>query len=80
LFDRSGRYPKLTPAGVVLLADARSIIAGVDLLKARAKGMAVGLEPELPVVIDVFYPIDAITQVAKEFRQQYVARDQEVCR
>jgi DNA-binding transcriptional LysR family regulator len=71
LFDRSGRYPKLTPAGVVLLADARSIITGVDLLKARAKGMAVGLEPELSVVVDVFYPIDAITQVAKEFRRQY---------
>jgi DNA-binding transcriptional LysR family regulator len=66
-----GRYPKLTPAGVVLLADARNIITGVDLLKARAKGMAVGLEPELSVVVDVFYPIDAITQVAKEFRGHY---------
>jgi DNA-binding transcriptional LysR family regulator len=71
LFDRSGRYPKLTPAGVVLLADARSIVTGVDLLKARAKGMAVGLEPELSVVVDVFYPIDAITQVAREFREKY---------
>jgi DNA-binding transcriptional LysR family regulator len=71
LFDRSGRYPKLTPAGVTLLADARGIIASVDLLKARAKGMSAGLEPELAVVVDVFYPIDAITQVAKEFRQQY---------
>ena len=71
LFDRSGRYPKLTPAGVVLLADARGIVTGVDLLKARAKGMAAGLEPELSVVVDVFYPIDAITQVAKEFRQHY---------
>src|SRR6476659_2971480 len=71
LFDRSGRYPKLTPAGVILLADARSIVTGVDLLKARAKGMAVGLEPELSVVVDVFYPIDVITQVAREFRRQY---------
>lgn len=71
LFDRSGRYPKLTPAGFAILADARSIITGVDLLKARAKGMSVGLEPELSVVVDVFYPIDAITQVAKEFRQEY---------
>jgi DNA-binding transcriptional LysR family regulator len=41
------------------------------LLKARARGMSVGLEPELSVVIDVFYPIDAITQAAKEFRQKY---------
>jgi DNA-binding transcriptional LysR family regulator len=71
LFDRSGRYPKLTPAGEVLLADARSIVSKVDLLKARAKGIAAGLEPELSVVVDVMYPIDAITQVAKEFRQQY---------
>ncbi len=71
LFDRSGRYPKLTPAGVVLLADARSIVSNVDLLKARAKGIAAGLEPELSVVVDVMYPIDAVTQVAKEFRQQY---------
>ena len=70
LFDRSGRYPKLTPEGVVLLADARNIITGVDLLKARAEGMSVGLEPELSVIVDVFYPIDAITQVAREFRQQ----------
>jgi len=71
LFDRSGRYPKLTPAGSVILADARSIITGVDLMKARAKGMSAGLEPELSVVIDVFYPIDAITQIATEFRQKY---------
>src|SRR5712671_6332154 len=71
LFDRAGRYPKLTAAGSAVLGDARSIIAGVDLLKARAKGMSAGLEPELSVVIDVFYPIDAITQVAKEFRQNY---------
>ncbi|GGD00552.1 LysR family transcriptional regulator [Undibacterium terreum] len=71
LFDRSGRYPKLTPAGVELLADARNIITGVDMFKARAKGMAAGLEPELSIVVDVFYPIDAVTQVAKAFRQEY---------
>jgi DNA-binding transcriptional LysR family regulator len=33
--------------------------------------MSAGLEPELSLVIDVFYPIDAITQAAKEFRQQF---------
>jgi DNA-binding transcriptional LysR family regulator len=71
LFDRSGRYPKFTPAGMAILGDARGIITGVDLLKSRAKGMSAGLEPELSVVIDVFYPIDAITQTAKEFRQKY---------
>ena len=73
LFDRSGRYPKLTVGGTVLLADARSIVAGVGAMKARAKGMSAGLEPELSVVVDVFFPIQAITEAAKEFRERFPA-------
>jgi DNA-binding transcriptional LysR family regulator len=73
LFDRTGRTPKLTPAGVVLLADARCIAASVDHMKARAKGMASGLEPELSVVIDVLFPIQAITDAAAGFREQFPA-------
>src|ERR1700733_6993111 len=60
LFDRSERYPKLTPAGVVLVADARTVLANVDLLKARAKGISGGLESELSAVVDVLFPIEAI--------------------
>lgn len=71
LFNRSGRYPKLTAEGVVLLADARGVVSGVDFLKARAKGMASGLEPELSVVVDVFFPLEALTEAAKEFRQLF---------
>jgi DNA-binding transcriptional LysR family regulator len=71
LFDRSGRFPKLTAEGIILLADARGIAAGVDGLKARAKGMASGLEPELSAVIDVFFPIEAITEAAKAFRSEF---------
>ena len=71
LFDRSGRYPKLTREGGVLLADARGVVSGVDFMKARAKGMAWGLEPELSVVVDVFFPIEAFTEAAKEFREQF---------
>jgi DNA-binding transcriptional LysR family regulator len=71
LFDRSGRYPKLTPEGVLLLADARYVVAGVDTFKARAKGMASGLEPELSVVVDVMFPLQAITDAAKDFRIRF---------
>ena len=71
LFDRSERYPKLTPAGVHLLADARSVVANVDLLKARAKGISGGLESELSVVVDVLFPIEAIAESAKEFRERF---------
>jgi DNA-binding transcriptional LysR family regulator len=71
LFDRSGRYPALTPEGAILLVDARSISSGLDFMKARAKGMAAGLEPELSVVVDVLFPLAAITEAAKEFREKF---------
>src|SRR6202051_217760 len=71
LFDRSDRYPKLTPPGIQLLADARSVVANVDLLKARAKGISRGLESELSAVVDVLFPIEAIAESAKEFRDRF---------
>jgi DNA-binding transcriptional LysR family regulator len=71
LFDRSERYPKLTPAGVLLVADARSVVANVGLLKARAKGISGGLESELSAVVDVFFPIQAIAESATEFRDRF---------
>jgi len=71
LFDRSERYPKLTPAGVQLVADARSVVANVDVLKARAKGISRGLESELSAVVDVLFPIEAIAESAKEFRDRF---------
>src|SRR5271155_1437517 len=71
LFDRSERYPKLTPAGILLVADARSVVANVDLLKARAKGISGGLESELSAVVDVLFPFEAIAESAKEFRDRF---------
>ncbi|WP_163873560.1 LysR family transcriptional regulator [Rhizobium laguerreae] len=71
LFDRSGRYPVLTPEGVLLLADARNVVAGVDTLKARARLMTSGVESELSVVIDVFFPTSVVSAVAKEFAERF---------
>jgi DNA-binding transcriptional LysR family regulator len=71
LFDRSERYPKLTPAGAQLIVDARRVVANVDLLKARAKGISAGLESELSAVVDVLFPIEAIAESATEFRDKF---------
>src|SRR5271168_1491807 len=71
IFDRSGRYPTLTAAGVLLLGDARSVLAGTEGMKARAKGMASGLEPELSVAFDVFFPMAALTAAAKDFQLRF---------
>jgi DNA-binding transcriptional LysR family regulator len=71
LFDRSARYPTLTKEGAVLLADARSVLAGVDALRARAKGISSGIEAELSVVVDVMFPMAPITEAAKAFRETF---------
>jgi DNA-binding transcriptional LysR family regulator len=61
LFERGGRYPILTGAGKALLDDARAVAGDVDLFKARARGLAGGLEPELSVVTDVLFPTGVLT-------------------
>ncbi|MGF6770190.1 DNA-binding transcriptional LysR family regulator [Paraburkholderia sp. GAS199] len=71
LFDRSGRFPKLTPEGALLLADARNIVAGVDTLKARARLMTSGVEAELSVVVDVFFPTAVVSAVARAFAEKF---------
>jgi len=71
LFDRSGRYPRLTEEGRSLLADARSVADNVDEFKARARAMREGLEPELSVAMDVMYPMEALTRAAAHSRKAY---------
>lgn len=71
LFDRTGRFPKLTPAGQLLLADARSVVCGVDMMKERARVMASGVEAELSVVIDVFFPTAIVSTLAREFALKF---------
>lgn len=71
LFDRSSRYPRLTDEGRALLLDAREVADGIDGFKARARTMREGLEPELSAVIDVVYPMAALTEAVGKFRAKY---------
>ena len=43
----------------------------MDRFKARARTMAEGLEPELSVVVDVMYPMAALTAAVSSFREAY---------
>ncbi len=73
LFDRSARRPLLTGHGRALLADAREVAGDIDRFKARAKGLARGLEPELGVVADVMFPIAPITYAVAAFQEKFPA-------
>ncbi|HZZ92150.1 MAG TPA: LysR family transcriptional regulator [Usitatibacter sp.] len=71
LFDRSARYPTLTDAGRALLEDARAVADRTDGLKARAKTLREGLEPELSLSIDVMYPMDELVETVARFRDTF---------
>lgn len=71
LFDRSKRIPVLTEGGRALLADARAITGTIDAFKARARGLAGGLEAELSVVVDVMLPTPVLTRAVAAFSQRF---------
>src|SRR6202790_2096426 len=71
LFDRRARFPVLTDQGRALLVDARAVAGDVDLLKARAKRLAGGLEPELSVAVDVAFPLAPFTATVAAFEKKF---------
>src|ERR1700735_5608248 len=70
LFDRRGHVPVLTDQGRALLADARTVAGRIDLLKARAKSLVGGLEPELSMAVDVMLPDAAFTAAVAAFQKK----------
>jgi DNA-binding transcriptional LysR family regulator len=71
LFDRSARPPVLTEQGRALLNAARTVAEDMDLFKAQARGLAGGLEAELPVVVDAMFPIAPLTKAVATFQQRF---------
>lgn len=71
LFERRNRYPVLTEEGEVLLREARAVADHMDAFKAHARSIKEGLEPELSVVVDVLFPMAALTQAAGHSRKAF---------
>jgi DNA-binding transcriptional LysR family regulator len=73
LFERSGRGRRLTAAGAALLADARLALARVDALRARARGLASGLEPRLALAVSVLCPRPPLMALLGELEAAFPA-------
>jgi len=71
LFDRSARKPALTPAGEELAAEARAVCAQVDRLRAKAHGIAEGVEPRLAVAVDHVFPLPALVAALRAFSETF---------
>ncbi len=71
LFDRSRRRPALTAAGRAVLGDARRASSMVDELRARAAGLAGGLEAEVSLAVDVMFPTMRLVAALQAFAARF---------
>lgn len=72
LFDRtSSKRPKLTEAGRMTLSEARTILRGVDGLRARSRGLIEGLEAEVAIAVDVMFPTEWLTDALAAFSTEF---------
>lgn len=60
LFDRSGKSPRLTEAGRVLVTQARQVLQQAETFERTAKAISTGLEPELGFAIDSMVPTEPV--------------------
>jgi DNA-binding transcriptional LysR family regulator len=72
LFDRvATRRPILTEAGRAVLAEASRIARGVDLLRAKVKGLQAGLEAQVSLVVDVLLPTARLVDALQAFQAEF---------
>lgn len=68
LFDRSGRYPKLTPAGEKLLPHAQALILQHQRLKNSALGLSQNAPSELKIALDEGIPFKKVASITHKLQ------------
>ncbi|WP_218770690.1 LysR family transcriptional regulator [Vibrio parahaemolyticus] len=71
LFDRSGRYPKLTENGYALMPYAQAAISQLDRLNNKATQLFSAQASELVLAIDEGIPLTRLPDVLKNLEQQF---------
>lgn len=78
LFDRSGRYPVLTPAGERLQLEAGVILERCEHFRGVAKSLGEGVESRLTLAVDELYPEETLGGLLEEFSNRFPAVELEL--
>ncbi|SOY70830.1 LysR family transcriptional regulator [Cupriavidus taiwanensis] len=71
LFDRSGRYPVLTPAGEALLDEAEAILSRCESLKERAGALSGVAQTQLALAVEDAVPLAMLAPVLARLPARY---------
>ncbi|MCP3024553.1 LysR family transcriptional regulator [Cupriavidus basilensis] len=71
LFDRSGRYPVLTPAGEALLGEAEAILSRCESMKERASALTGVSERQVAMAVEDAFPYSELAPVLARLHRAY---------
>jgi DNA-binding transcriptional LysR family regulator len=71
LFDRSGRYPVLTPEGASLVQEAEAVLSHCNSLQARANAISGDLEAAITIAIEDACPYIALKTTLENLQKQF---------
>lgn len=71
LFDRSGRYPQLTPAGTALLEQAKAVLAQHQRLLEQMAKIEAGIPQRFSLAIDEGVPYSGLTLQLTKLAERY---------
>lgn len=69
LFDRSGHRARLSPAGALVLGEARALIERARGLSRLSEQLSEGWEPRLEIVLDGILPMPPIVAALRRFSE-----------
>jgi DNA-binding transcriptional LysR family regulator len=75
IWDRSTKIATLTDQGQAVLASARRVLGEVDSLRRLTSGMVMGLEPNVALCVDAFFPLSALTDLCTRFVKEFTSVD-----
>ncbi len=71
LFDRAGRHAQLTPAGAVLLREARELLRQAQELDSRAQALSLASQARLTLAMDEALPYSAVSALTCELAERF---------
>ena len=75
IWDRSTKIASLTEQGQAVLGATRRVLAEVDALHRLTTGMTMGLEAQVSLCVEAFFPLNALVELCARFTREFPAVD-----
>ncbi|MGR5294133.1 LysR family transcriptional regulator [Vibrio mediterranei] len=71
LFDREGKYPSITEAGLALYDSAKLVVESSDRFERNALNLSSGIPAKINIALDADLPVEPFTRAIGRLRENY---------